>query len=63
MGGGVNDRTRLGLQATRPVDNARRAYTALKLILLVKTKGCIASPSPRSGIGQGNITIRGLDVE
>ena len=63
MGGSIDNGTGSGLQSVWPVDDARRANAAFELILLVEAKGRVTSPGPGRGIGQGNITIRGLDVE
>ena len=54
--GGVNDGTGFGFQSAWPVDDARRANTAFKLILLVKAEGGAFAGPEAQGVESARAT-------
>ena len=63
MDRGVDDGSGLELCASGPVENTRGADSTFELILFIEAEGGVAGPGPAGGVGEGNVSVGGFNIE
>ena len=63
MDRGVDYGSRLEFCASGPVENTRGADSTFELILFIEAKGGVAGPGPAGGVGEGNVSVGGFNIE
>lgn len=63
MDRGVDDGSGLEFRASGPVENTRGADSTFELILFIEAEGGVAGPGPAGGVGEGNVSVGGFNIE